>query len=178
MPYTTFGLLKAIRSHLIDSPSIAATEATGRPNACNLCHLDRTLAWSADALQRWFGTPLPALDADERTTAAGVLWLLRGDAGQRALAAWSSAWPAAREASGSAWMAPMLIPLLDDPYAAVRFNAWRSLRSLPGYEGLAYDYVAPAERRRQVAERAAAIAADSPARRARGPSCSSPTAAR
>ncbi len=56
----------------------------------------------------------------------------------------------------------MLIPLLDDPYAAVRFNAWRSLRSLPGYEGLAYDYVAPAERRRQVAERAAAIAAEQP----------------
>jgi hypothetical protein len=47
MPYTTYGLLKTIRSHQISSPSVAASLQTGRPNACNLCHLDRTLAWTA-----------------------------------------------------------------------------------------------------------------------------------
>ncbi|HKQ40089.1 MAG TPA: cytochrome c3 family protein, partial [Verrucomicrobiae bacterium] len=53
MPHTTYGLMKAIRSHQVDSPSVQATIATGRPNACNLCHLDKTLAWTAEKLTEW-----------------------------------------------------------------------------------------------------------------------------
>ena len=52
MPFTTYGLLKTIRSHQISSPSVQSTLATGRPNACNLCHLDKTLAWTAQYLER------------------------------------------------------------------------------------------------------------------------------
>ena len=48
MTATTYGLVKAIRSHLIDSPTVESSLTTGRPNACNLCHLDRTLDWTAD----------------------------------------------------------------------------------------------------------------------------------
>src|SRR4029453_3531650 len=43
MPFTTYGLLKTVRTHQISSPSVKATLETGRPNACNLCHLDKTL---------------------------------------------------------------------------------------------------------------------------------------
>ena len=50
MPYTTYGLLKTIRSHTIGSPSVAETLNAGRPNACNLCHVDKTLRWTSDAL--------------------------------------------------------------------------------------------------------------------------------
>lgn len=84
MPYTTYGLLKAIRSHEVDSPTVSASLATGRPNACNQCHLDKTLAWAADHLERWYQTPIPALTDDEASIAASVLWAVRGDAGQRA----------------------------------------------------------------------------------------------
>ena len=63
-----------------------------------------------------------------------LLWLLRGDAGQRALIAWSMGWTPAREASGAGWMAPFLSTLLIDPYAAIRYIAGRSLRRLPEYE--------------------------------------------
>ena len=52
MPFTTYGLLKTIRSHQISNPSVQATLETGRPNACNLCHLDKTLEWTANALTR------------------------------------------------------------------------------------------------------------------------------
>src|SRR5262249_9552034 len=41
MPYTTYGLLRALRSHQISSPTVQASVDTGRPNACNLCHLDK-----------------------------------------------------------------------------------------------------------------------------------------
>jgi len=87
MPQTTYGLLKTIRSHQISSPSVQATLETGRPDACSLCHLDKTLAWTAGALDEWYGIPQPALSDDEETVAASVLWLLKGDAGQRAIVA-------------------------------------------------------------------------------------------
>ena len=35
---------------------------TGRPNACNLCHLDRTLAWTAKHLEGWYGFAPPELN--------------------------------------------------------------------------------------------------------------------
>ena len=80
MPYTTSGLLKTIRSHQISNPSVQTTRETGRPNACYLCHLDKSLAWTADVLETWYRTPKPALTGDEQTVAASVLTLLKGDA--------------------------------------------------------------------------------------------------
>jgi hypothetical protein len=143
MPYTTYGLMKTLRSHQISSPSVAVTLSTGRPNACNLCHLDKTLAWTADALQRLYGVPPLALAGQEKDVAASVIWLLRGDAGQRAVVAQSMGWPPAQEASGTGWMAPYLAQLLDDPYMALRFIVYRSLRSTPGFDGFDYDFTAP-----------------------------------
>jgi hypothetical protein len=146
-PYTTWGLLKAIQSHEISSPDVATELATGRPNACNLCHLDRTLAWTADSLARWYGTPEPALDADQSTIAAGVRWALSGDAGLRALAAWHMGFSGTHEAAGTDWMPPYLGQLLEDPYDAVRFRAWRSLRELAGFADLGYEPSLPVEAR-------------------------------
>jgi len=143
MPHTTYGLLKGIRSHQISSPSILTTQQTGRPNGCNQCHLDQTLAWTGYFLAEWYKTPVPALSTDEKKIAASVLWTLRGDAGQRALMAWSMGWAEAREASGTSWMAPYLAQLLADPYDAVRLIAHRSAATLPGISASAYDFLAP-----------------------------------
>jgi hypothetical protein len=73
--------------------------------------------------------------------AASVLSLLRGDAGQRALAAWALGWDDALEISGNDWEALFLGVLLGDPYDAVRHVAFRSLRNLPGFEGYEYDFL-------------------------------------
>ena len=149
MPYTSFGLLKTIRSHQISSPSVKESIEAGRPNACNLCHLDKTLAWTSDYLEQWYGTPKVALGPDDTSIAASLQWLLRGDAGQRAVMAQAMGWRPAQEASGTDWMAPFLAPLLDDPYDAVRFVASRTLRALPGFDALEYDFVAPSAARRE-----------------------------
>jgi predicted CXXCH cytochrome family protein len=142
MPHTTYTLLKGIRSHQISSPNVATTLATGRPNACNLCHLDQTLGWSAEKLSEWYGQKPVELEEDQQSISAAVLWMLRGDAIQRALVAWSCGWPAAREASADDWQPPFLACLLEDPYSAVRLIADRSLKKL-GYN-LNYDFLAPA----------------------------------
>ena len=92
MPHTTLGLMKAMRSHTVDSPSVAATVATGRPNACNLCHLDQTLQWTSDHLSQWYQIESPELNQEEKEVASSVRWLLKGDAGQRAIIGWHLGW--------------------------------------------------------------------------------------
>ncbi|HTL68448.1 MAG TPA: hypothetical protein VL200_12355 [Lacunisphaera sp.] len=139
MPHTAFGLLRAIRSHQVSSPSVQETLQQGRPNACNLCHLDKPLGWTAEKLAAWYGRPAPALSDDDRRIAAGVRWLLQGNAGVRALTSWSMGWQPAQQASGRDWLYPYLFTGLNDPYAVVRFIAWRSLRTLPGYGDFPFD---------------------------------------
>lgn len=147
MPHTTYGVLSAIRSHQVSSPKVADQLATGRPNACNLCHLDKTLAWTADYLARWFQQTSPPLPAQATNLADSVRLALTGDAGQRVLIAWHLGWEPAMRTSGQAWLPPVLAQLLDDPYAAVRCVAERSLKQLPGLIPAGYDFtVEPAAR--------------------------------
>jgi hypothetical protein len=143
MPRTTFGLLHAMRSHQVSSPTAQESIAYGRPNACNLCHLDQTLAWAAQNLHAWYNQPVPQLSQDDRSIAAAVQWILKGDAGQRALIAWGMGWENAQKISGQKWLYPYLICTLTDSYAAVRFDAWKSLQTLPGFSDFSFSYTAP-----------------------------------
>jgi len=151
MPFTSYGLLKTIRSHQISSPSVASARDTGRPTACNLCHLDKTLAWTGEYLSQWYGQAKPALD--EPGVSSALLAALAGDAGQRAIIAQAMGWSPAQAASGTDWMLPHLAQLLDDPYDAVRFIAGRSLRTLPEFSSFDYDFAAPVDRRRDAQRR-------------------------
>jgi predicted CXXCH cytochrome family protein len=156
MPYTTYGLMRGLRSHQISSPSVKASVQTGRPDACNLCHLDKTLDWTSQYLQAWYKIPQEPLTPEQQSVAASILWSLKGDAGQRALTAWHMGWEPARAVSGAGWLAPYLATLLDDPYAAVRYIAARSLKRQPGFENFSYDYVGGADSLRRSRESALA----------------------
>jgi hypothetical protein len=152
MPNTTYGLLKATRSHRLNSPSVAETLHAGRPTACNLCHLDRSLKWTDEKLVEWYGhtpTPLSARWAD---VAVSVEMALAGDAAQRALIAWHMGWDAARQASGDDWFTPYLTLLMTDNYAAVRLIAHRSLKQLGASESVVYDSEMPATERERAAQ--------------------------
>lgn len=149
MPHTTLGLMKAMRSHTVDSPNVATTLATGRPNACNLCHLDQTLDWTAKRLSEWYEIDPPKLSVAESEVASSVRWILKGDAGQRAIAGWHYGWKPAQEASGTDWMPPYLAELLADSYEVVRFNGYHSLKKLPGFTDFEYDFVGPEDSRKQ-----------------------------
>jgi hypothetical protein len=127
MPKTSFALLSAVRSHRIDSPNAAATLASGKPNACNLCHLDRTLAWTSEQLATWYGQPRPTLPRSE--LAVGLRDGLAGDAAVRALIADALGSDEARRAITVSFAPPLLAELRRDPYAAVRFIAERSSRA-------------------------------------------------
>ena len=145
--------MKAMRSHTVSSPTgEESLPPNGRPNACNLCHLDKSLLWTAEALHRQYGQPIPELDTDQKKIASGLLWGLQGDAAQRAIIAWNMGWLPAQEVAETPWMVPLLAQLLVDPYDAVRNRAAITLRSISGYEHLDYDFLAPEEDRLQAKE--------------------------
>jgi len=133
--------MKAMRSHTIDSPNAATTVATGRPNACNLCHLDKSLAWTAEHLEQWYSIASPELSKQEKEVASSIRWILKGDAGQRAIAGWHFGWGPAQQASGTRWMAPFLAELLTDSYDVVRFIGYHALKELPEFSDFDYDFV-------------------------------------
>ena len=145
MPHTVYGLLKTIRSHRISSPSASVSVNTGRPNACNLCHLDKTLEWTADHLSDWFGQAVPELSANQRTISAALLDLLSGDAAQRAIQASAFGSDQAQKVSGTDWMPPALMIGIGDPYDAVRLISERSLRTIPEWSQFEVDVIGPPE---------------------------------
>lgn len=152
MPYQVYSLLATHRSHRITIPRVRDSLGTGKPHACTLCHLDKSLGWTQEQLTRWYGTRPEPLPEDERTVASSVLHLARGDARTRAVVAGAFSWPPAQRASGRDWPAPLLMHALErERYEAVRYLMHRALRSLCGRAADAYNYQgSPAERAGQL----------------------------
>jgi hypothetical protein len=138
MPRTSYALLGATRSHRIDSPSFDQ-RTRDRPNACSLCHLERSERWAAEQSARWFGAsaafelqrPAELFDAD---TPAAAVFALAGDAGVRAVVAAALGRPDGPDVDAA--LRRQLLEVLEaDDYAAVRFIAGRSKATLPGLAG-------------------------------------------
>jgi hypothetical protein len=157
MPFTSYGLLKSMRSHRISVPDVAVSVSTGRPNACNLCHLDKSLGWTAQSLAKMYGKDAPVLDEDQQQVSSVLLLGLTGDAGQRALIAWALGWPPAQRASQLASATTLLGVLMDDPYDAVRYVAARSLGERSEHVP-SYDFLTRPELREPVAEQVSKLA--------------------
>ena len=49
----------------------------------------------------------------------------------------------AQKTAGRDWIYPHLIYALTDSYAAVRFDAWKSLQTLPGFSNFLFNFTAP-----------------------------------
>ncbi len=146
MPHTVYGLLKAMRSHEIDSPSVGDQMASQRPNACSLCHLDKPLSWVSENLGNWYEQEKPELTKDQKNIPEGLRMALSGDPNQRALIAWHLGWEPAIKASYQNWFIPLLFELFKDEYSAIRYIAGKGInRLIP--EAPLLDYVAKTQLR-------------------------------
>jgi hypothetical protein len=58
MPRMVQGLEEVVRTHQISSPTQIEMLREGAPNACNLCHLDRSIRWTVEALETGWGRKL------------------------------------------------------------------------------------------------------------------------
>ncbi len=144
MPRIVEGVGAFVRSHRISSPSNSTMLAAGAPNACNLCHLDRSIRWTVDELRRGWGVPLTP-DARWRDAygdldhAVGTAWLTSQHAPVRLTAADAFA------RAGDRIALPSIVALLDDPVAHDRMWMLLAVERLVGrrLEPHEYDPMAP-----------------------------------
>lgn len=129
MPRIVYGLIDTRRSHRIEIPDPSIQ--VDRPDACTLCHADRTRSWAVRAYRdRWGGgggpsptrTPEPRLYRDA----------LSGDPIERAVALRALGNPAGlrSEQYRARRVGLLLDTLVEDPYPALRHIAYRSLRRI------------------------------------------------
>lgn len=160
MPRIVYGILEVHRSHRIESPDVRRDVEAGRPNACTLCHLDKSALWAADAMREWWGEryerPRARPDHAPLDMSEALASLHAGDAVQRAVAA--AALGRAENALASRELPFALSHLavsLGDGYPSLRTLARRSLRALDARLELglaadiaAFDVFAPPEERK------------------------------
>jgi len=78
MPRYTQGIDEISRTHRISHPVEPSMISKGAPNACNLCHLDKSVQWTLDELKRGWRQDVKPLDTtppELLARPAGELWL-------------------------------------------------------------------------------------------------------
>ncbi len=141
MPKVVMGIDRFVRTHRISSPGEPAQLAG--TNACNLCHLDRSVGWTALALRDGWDVRAAPRDGD---AAAGETWLASTSPAVRLIAAHAYA----RSPLGRAAL-PELARGLSDRLAYVRAWTGFAIEDVIGHR-LDFDPRAPADvRARQLA---------------------------
>jgi len=144
MPAVVQGFSGVIRTHRIGRALEPSMVEAGQPNACNLCHLERSVAWAAQQLAVYWGRSL-ALPEQGAHEPAGPRWLAGADAQARVIAAAAYA----RSPQGTAAL-PALLEVLDQPVAYQRMRVLFAIEELLGrpLDVSEYDPTANPERRR------------------------------
>ncbi|HKP55195.1 MAG TPA: hypothetical protein VJV78_00665 [Polyangiales bacterium] len=129
MPEIVYGLVGVHLSHRIESPDPARAARELRPDACTLCHVERSRGWAVQASSPWYGAPEQAGVEPEPPEATRMLFA--GDPIERAIAAHALGKPTAQlSATAQPRVLGMLLDVLElDAYPAVRRIAERSLRA-------------------------------------------------
>jgi predicted CXXCH cytochrome family protein len=130
MPRISQGVSDHVRSHRISSPADARMLGDDVPNACNLCHLDRSVSWTVAALAaRWGRVVEPNATSPLADAPAGAAWLHAPSPALRAVAA--AAYARAPRARARAALAALL-GVLDDPIAYYRMRFLFAIEELLG----------------------------------------------
>jgi hypothetical protein len=92
MPRVVMGLDHYVRTHRISSPTDPRILADAGPNACNLCHLDRSIRWTLHSLADDHAVRVALPRTAERAygdldAAVGEVWLADARPAMRVLAA-------------------------------------------------------------------------------------------
>lgn len=152
MPRIVHGFDGINRTHRISSPSDPGILESGMANACNLCHLDRSLAWTRDALGAGWGRKvdlpgfLEEVFGKNHARPAGEAWLAQPSGMLRVVA--GSAIARSPQSRGAL---PRLVELLDEPNAYLRMRLLENVEQALGrrLEENEYSLTGPPERRRE-----------------------------
>ena len=167
MPPITYGVLAVHPTHRITRPDPSRAWRYDMPEACTLCHTNRTAEWAARNWAAMWGEGVPA-DLPAHEVAENIRALLAGDAVQRAVAVMALAAERSYSSDAAArlWAVPFFLVTMEDEYPAVRHFAARALRQVIARASKAsphlvsetaelphFDPLAPLEARRAMLER-------------------------
>ncbi|MCR9295921.1 MAG: hypothetical protein NXI32_24665, partial [bacterium] len=153
MPQINEGMQDVVRTHTIFSPTQADMIHENQPNACNLCHLDKSIEWTVKTLGEWYAAEFDPGKIQENypnpDQAVGLGWLTGKHQPTRLVAAEAFARQQAQ------WGLAELVGMLNDPYLLNRQFAQKAVelltqRKLDAEVGYWY-YQAPSEREPRIA---------------------------
>lgn len=153
MPQINEGMQDVVRTHTIFSPTQADMIHENQPNACNLCHLDKSIEWTVKTLGEWYAAEFDPEKIQENypnpDQAVGLGWLTGKHQPTRLVAAEAFARQQAQ------WGLAELVGMLNDPYLLNRQFAQKAVelltqRKLDAEVGYWY-YQAPSEREPRIA---------------------------
>jgi len=137
MPTRTYMVVDPRHDHSMRIPRPDLSVEIGTPNACTMCHVDRSDRWAADQVSEWYGDPEPGYQDYAKTLHAAR----RGEASGEELAALvrDTEAPAIARATAMATIGPYLgsrnVDALEfglaDADAAVRAAALGALEAIP-----------------------------------------------
>ncbi len=138
MPRINEGLQDVVRTHMIYSPTRADMLQANHPNACNLCHTDRSIDWTLGYLKDWYAKSYDereiSLHYRDRNEPVALGWLGHSDPSVRLVAADALA------RTRNAQALPKLIDALDDPYLLNRQFTAKGLEEMLGVRLSDYGY--------------------------------------
>lgn len=156
MPRTSQGLETVVRSHRISSPTDPAMFASGGPNACSTCHIDKSIRWTIEALETGWGVQFKPdsdwhdLYGDDLEVPVAEAWLTNDLQPMRLLGAHH----VSHSAHGSRYM-PELLELLLDDHAVNRVFGLMAVEKVAGVSLSEEQYgllASPDVRRKQVSQ--------------------------
>ena len=130
MPRMVMGIDRVVRTHRISSPTNAKILASAGPNACNLCHVDRSMAWTLQGLRDQYNIvrTVPARAYGDLELPVGEVWLASKEPALRLLAADAYAKsPLAKLAL------PSLVERLADPLPHLRMWTQFAIETASGH---------------------------------------------
>ncbi len=123
MPRVVYGIMAFHPTHEITVPDPQLTATGGVPNACNQCHMEKSVNWSiAESKRLWpvrFATAQTSTDG-QFDLPEGPRALFAGDALSRSLAADLLGGGGAMKPD-PLWASPFLVEAFNDKYPIVRF---------------------------------------------------------
>lgn len=128
MPRMNEGLQDVVRTHMIFSPTNIAMIEQNQPNACNMCHTEKSIDWTLTHLKDWYGKSYSesklADSYPNREAPAAINWLTSESSAVRLIAADSLI------RTESFWALDEVAGALDDPFLINRQFAGRGLEQM------------------------------------------------
>ena len=129
MPRVVYGVMAFHPTHEITIPEPEQTATAGVPNACNQCHLEKSVNWAINQTKRLWPDRYAASQASNDVQfdlPEAPRALFAGDALTRALAA-DALGGGGPQQPDPLWASPFLVEAFNDTYPIVRFFAANGL---------------------------------------------------